>query len=1177
MKTLLRIISLAAIMVQASAQTNVSGYILTNTTWTLANSPYIVTGNILVNNGVTLTIEPGVTVKFDTTKSLQIDGELIAIGTAQNRITFTATSSNPVKGSWGRIQFSPTSTDAVFDTAGNYVSGSILKYCDIRYGGGVPGDVTMYCDTAAPYFSHCRIEECLKHAVYFVRAVGRVDSSTIRNCGGTAVSYVNPVSAALIVMNDTIENNGGGISRNGTGSFANVTIQHCIFTHTGVAINVASFSNSNISNNVFTANTDAIQGSLGVNANISNNTFIANTNSVIGSSPCNGANSYTLSANNLTIANNYFEANNGAIIGSASYGIIDSNTFLNNRLISVCMHVDYVLVELFGIGLITNNVFDGNTYSTAYSGEYLVRANGKWEIAYNIVNNNHPGQFALQGQPTICNNKFINNSGYVIRSFNQTAGSFIHHNKFTNNSATGSVISVDNNSTINNNEFKGNSCSGSAPIVAINGAASTISNNRFLDNLNSGCPIIYGSNSNSNIHNNDLLNNSGLSGMRISGTTQPVVTQNNFVNPGLQYEIENQIPFGPGANINLSDNYWGTTNTAHIDSVIKDYFDDANLSVALYPPVLAAPAFVDTNASCTSVVCSLSISGTVVNVSCYGGSNGSINITVSNGTSPYTYVWSSGASSQNISSRTSGNYTVTVIDANFCSTTKSFTISQPSSPVAVVSGVVANANCNTGGSINIAAGGGTSPYTYNWGSGITTQNRTGLNPGNYSVTVMDNNNCSATQSFTVGQDAGPVISGTVTNTSCHNTCDGSINLSVTGIALFTYDWGNGFGTSEDTSGLCAGTYNVTVADSNNCGIAAAFTVTSPAALSAAASVTTHVSCFGYSDGAATAVATGGTPPYSFQWNSGQSTAAATGFSAGTYDVTATDSQGCTATASVTMPDGYRVFAGAIIGFSTGEVGQLALYSVNASFSYSYNWSVTNGIITSGHGTNSIEVAWTAAGTGLVEVIATERGCADTVSKTVTVVDTTQNCSALFYLYPDTIPHSYFIVNTASGITPLYYSWDWGDGSAVDTTAYPSHTYSAAGFYTICLTITDSAGCSDSYCHPYYLLKTGNESSAMIRVNVIPPAFTGIQDVLPESISLYPNPTNGTVTLKASGVHGQVTLKLFDAIGRQLLEQSAKSHEFARGVSVNLSQMNPGLYFLRIQSASDYQVIKVLKQ
>lgn len=173
---------------QTFAQTPVSGLISTNTTWTLAGSPYIVTGNILVNNGATLTIEPGVEVKFDTMKTLQVNGELIAIGTAQSRITFTASNPNPVRGSWGRLQFSPTSANAVFDTSGNYVSGSILKYCDIRYGGGVAGDVTVYCDTAAPYFSHCRISECLKDGILIYHASTAVDSSSFRNCGGKGLS-----------------------------------------------------------------------------------------------------------------------------------------------------------------------------------------------------------------------------------------------------------------------------------------------------------------------------------------------------------------------------------------------------------------------------------------------------------------------------------------------------------------------------------------------------------------------------------------------------------------------------------------------------------------------------------------------------------------------------------------------------------------------------------------------------------------------------------------------------------------------------------------------------------------------------------------------------------------------------------------------------------------------------
>ena len=71
-------------------QTNVSGVISSNTTWTLANSPYIVTGHLIVNEGVILTIEAGVSVQFQSGKMLQVNGSVIAIGTANNMITFTS-------------------------------------------------------------------------------------------------------------------------------------------------------------------------------------------------------------------------------------------------------------------------------------------------------------------------------------------------------------------------------------------------------------------------------------------------------------------------------------------------------------------------------------------------------------------------------------------------------------------------------------------------------------------------------------------------------------------------------------------------------------------------------------------------------------------------------------------------------------------------------------------------------------------------------------------------------------------------------------------------------------------------------------------------------------------------------------------------------------------------------
>ena len=117
-------------------QTNVSGFISSNTTWGALSSPYVVTGSVLINEGVTLTIEAGVEVKFDAGNSILVNGELIAQGTDGNEITFTSNETSPAAGDWGQLKFSESSVDASFSN-GEYVSGSILEYCVIEYGAGL--------------------------------------------------------------------------------------------------------------------------------------------------------------------------------------------------------------------------------------------------------------------------------------------------------------------------------------------------------------------------------------------------------------------------------------------------------------------------------------------------------------------------------------------------------------------------------------------------------------------------------------------------------------------------------------------------------------------------------------------------------------------------------------------------------------------------------------------------------------------------------------------------------------------------------------------------------------------------------------------------------------------------------------------------------------------------------
>ncbi len=230
-------------------------------------------------------------------------------------------------------------------------------------------------------------------------------------------------------------------------------------------------------------------------------------------------------------------------------------------------------------------------------------------------------------------------------------------------------------------------------------------------------------------------------------------------------------------------------------------------------------------------------SATKTDVLCYGESNGSVDLTITGGTPPYTYLWSNSATTQDLLGVPAGTYTVNVTDAKSCTAIASATVGQPVAGI-VVSGNVTNINCygNSTGAIDITASGGTGPYTYNWGGGITTEDRSLLAAGSYSVIVTDASGCTATQSFTVTQPANLVLSTSVTQPTCRpnppavpptepKNSDGAIDLTVTGgTSPYTYLWTAsndgvvpaGQATSQDLTGLVAGTYSVTVTDNKGC-------------------------------------------------------------------------------------------------------------------------------------------------------------------------------------------------------------------------------------------------------------------------------------------------------------------------------------------------------------------------
>jgi hypothetical protein len=129
---------------------------------------------------------------------------------------------------------------------------------------------------------------------------------------------------------------------------------------------------------------------------------------------------------------------------------------------------------------------------------------------------------------------------------------------------------------------------------------------------------------------------------------------------------------------------------------------------------------------------------THVNANCNGASTGSIDLTVAGGTAPFTYAWSNGATTQDLTNITSRNYNVTVTDAGGCTQTlNGIVITEPAAIVLTETHVNANCNGASTGSIDLTVAGGTAPFTYAWSNGATTQDLTNIPAGTYNVTVTD--------------------------------------------------------------------------------------------------------------------------------------------------------------------------------------------------------------------------------------------------------------------------------------------------------------------------------------------------------------------------------------------------------------------------------------------------------
>lgn len=294
------------------------------------------------------------------------------------------------------------------------------------------------------------------------------------------------------------------------------------------------------------------------------------------------------------------------------------------------------------------------------------------------------------------------------------------------------------------------------------------------------------------------------------------------------------------------------------------------------------------------------------NVTCYGGSNGSAQITVTSGTPNYSYAWSNNAGNvSSISNLIAGNYFVTITDGTNCTHVDSFVIAEPSEMNVAVTANDVHCHGEATGVATASALGGNSGYSFHWSTNTTAGSISNLPAGNYSVTVFDAQNCSASSAFTVSEPTAITANTTSNNVSCFGLSDGAANVIPTGgIGNFTYLWCNG-NTTHNASNLGAGNCSVTVTDDNGCTATASVVIQQPSQIQITTSTTNGT--------ASVDAISGGVSPYTYVWSNGDTTQTIAGIPAGNYIVTVTDNNGCTASTGVSV-----IETG--IGASINEVG-----------------------------------------------------------------------------------------------------------------------------------------------------------------------------------------------------------------------------------------------------------------
>ncbi len=448
-----------------------------------------------------------------------------------------------------------------------------------------------------------------------------------------------------------------------------------------------------------------------------------------------------------------------------------------------------------------------------------------------------------------------------------------------------------------------------------------------------------------------------------------------------------------------------------------------------------------------AVVSSLAATAVVSDEFCAGSFTGEIDLTVTSGNAPFSFLWNDAVTTEDRTALTAGNYWVAITDNGGCTDTLQFNVGAGNGITAVFD-LIGDVNCAGGdnGFLSANATNARGPLKYLWSNNSALSSISGLSPGTYWVVITDSVGCSDSIATTIkSPDSLEINLNHLKHVSCNGFSDGSIAVTAHGgKAPYTYAWSNA-NTTSSINKLPAASYTLIVTDANGCSVSRVFNLKEPAPLQITLKNISHETCNG-SNGAISVGIKGGTKPYAISWSNALTDSIIQNLGSGAYTINVTDSNGCTASASYTInpasPLNLNIdsIATASCGLNNGFASILASGGVRP---YSIVWS---------NAQTGLFAANLAAGT-IQAVVTDSVGCTDSISIVVpNSAGLLVNVDSISAPSCAGLSDGFASISSSGGVAPLTIKWS-NSANLTSTNTLPS-----GAAYVV---VIDALGCKDS--------------------------------------------------------------------------------------------------------------------